>query len=81
MNPSHINQGKLKVKFIRYIPRNMKMIPIKRFQERNFKKGYAKIIEIPIKWSIPNITKPSRKKIQVIKVIINPHENTVEPLG
>lgn len=80
VSPNQINQGKPKLRPFKYIPSEMKTIPSNRFQKRNFKKGYARIIEIPIKCNTPNTTKQSLKKMQVIKVMTKPHEKTFSPL-
>ena len=58
----------------------MKLIPKKRFKNLRFKKGYARIIDIPMKWRTPNIMNSWGIKIHVTTVINSPNENIFKPL-
>ena len=58
----------------------MKLIPKNRFRDLRFKKGYAKIMDIPMKCRTPNIMNSWGIKIHVATVINSPNENIFKPL-
>jgi hypothetical protein len=58
VNPSQISQGKLTVNVFRYNPAAISITPNRRFCMCICRKGYARIIDIPIQWSTPNKMNP-----------------------
>lgn len=55
-------------------------IPATKLRYFLFKKGYARMIDIPMKCKIPNIMNSWGIKIHVIAVMNNPSMNILQPL-